>query len=150
MHVHPLSSSSAFNVTGLPQRAFAAATSNSATTSSTNSTSGSGSGSGTVGLSNDESLGTTFLNLLATEMQDQDPTQPMDPTAMVGQMISLNQLDQLISINQTLSGLNSTTTTSGSSGSSSGSGSGSTSTTTGAAMNSAAAQQKAYAALGGN
>jgi flagellar basal-body rod modification protein FlgD len=26
----------------------------------------------------------------------------MDPTAMVGQMISLNQLDQLISINQEL------------------------------------------------
>jgi flagellar basal-body rod modification protein FlgD len=48
------------------------------------------------------SLETTFLNLLATELQNQDPTSPVDPTAMVGQMVSLNQLDQLISINQLL------------------------------------------------
>ena len=47
-------------------------------------------------------LGATFLNLLSTELQNQDPTAPVDSTAMVGQMISLNQLDQLISINQTL------------------------------------------------
>jgi flagellar basal-body rod modification protein FlgD len=47
--------------------------------------------------------GTTFLNLLVKELQNQDPTAPMDSTAMVGQMISLNQLDQLISINQVLS-----------------------------------------------
>lgn len=48
-------------------------------------------------------IGTTFLNLLTQELQNQDPTAPVDSTAMVGQMISLNQLDQLISINQTLS-----------------------------------------------
>ena len=52
------------------------------------------------------SLGTTFLSLLAQELQNQDPTAPVDSTAMVGQMISLNQLDQLISINQ---GINSST-----------------------------------------
>lgn len=51
------------------------------------------------------SLGSTFLNLLTQELKNQDPTAPMDATAMVGQMISLNQLDQLISINQTLDGL---------------------------------------------
>jgi flagellar basal-body rod modification protein FlgD len=28
---------------------------------------------------------------LATELQNQDPTAPVDSTAMVGQMISLNQ-----------------------------------------------------------
>jgi flagellar basal-body rod modification protein FlgD len=49
-------------------------------------------------------VGSTFLNLLATELQNQDPTAPVDSTAMVGQMISLNQLDQLISINQTVTG----------------------------------------------
>jgi len=49
-------------------------------------------------------LSSTFLNLLATELQNQDPTAPVDSTAMVGQMISLNQLDQLISINQTVTG----------------------------------------------
>jgi len=56
----------------------------------------------TTASSADGGLGTTFLNLLATELQNQDPTAPVDSTAMVGQMISLNQLDQLISINQTL------------------------------------------------
>lgn len=50
----------------------------------------------------DGGLGSTFLKLLSQELQNQDPTSPMDPTAMVGQMISLNQLDQLISINQEL------------------------------------------------
>jgi flagellar basal-body rod modification protein FlgD len=43
--------------------------------------------------------------LLVTELQNQDPTQPVDPTEMVGQMVSLNQLDQLISINQTLTNM---------------------------------------------
>ena len=47
-------------------------------------------------------LDTTFLNLLITELQSQDPTAPMDATQMVGQMVSLNQLDQLIGIHQIL------------------------------------------------
>jgi flagellar basal-body rod modification protein FlgD len=45
----------------------------------------------------------TFIKLLVTELQSQDPTSPMDPTAMVGQMFSMNQLQQLIDINRTLS-----------------------------------------------
>src|SRR5271166_2999440 len=45
----------------------------------------------------------TFIKLLVTEMQSQDPTSPMDPTTMVGQMFQMNQLQQLIDINQTLS-----------------------------------------------
>ena len=49
------------------------------------------------------SIGSTFLSLLAQELQNQDPTAPVDSTAMVGQMISLSQLGQLVSINQTLS-----------------------------------------------
>ena len=49
-------------------------------------------------------IGSTFLGLLTEELQNQDPTDPMDSTAMVGQMISLNQLDQLVSINQILGG----------------------------------------------
>jgi flagellar basal-body rod modification protein FlgD len=64
---------------------------NAAGTSNSNSSSTSGA-----------NLGTTFLSLLAQELQNQDPTAPVDPTAMVGQMISLNQLEQLIGINQTL------------------------------------------------
>jgi flagellar basal-body rod modification protein FlgD len=50
----------------------------------------------------DGGLDTTFLNLLITELQTQDPTAPMDSTQMVGQMVSLNQLDQLIAIHQLL------------------------------------------------
>jgi flagellar basal-body rod modification protein FlgD len=61
--------------------------------------------------SSSSSLQDTFLNLLVTELQNQDPTSPVDPTAMVGQMVSLNQLDQLISINQTLQNLGSGTAT---------------------------------------
>ena len=43
-----------------------------------------------------------FLKMLTTELQSQDPTSPMDPTQMVGQMFSMNQLNELIAINQTL------------------------------------------------
>lgn len=52
--------------------------------------------------SNTTDIGGTFLQLLTQELQNQDPTAPMDSTQMVGQMISLNQLQQLASINQTL------------------------------------------------
>jgi len=44
----------------------------------------------------------TFLTLLTTELQVQDPTSPLDPDEMVGQIVSLNQLDELMQINQTL------------------------------------------------
>ncbi|MGD0891336.1 MAG: flagellar hook capping FlgD N-terminal domain-containing protein [Terracidiphilus sp.] len=76
---------------------------------STSGASSSSSSSGTGGLSATDLEG-TFLNLLATELQNQDPTSPVDPTEMVGQLVSLNQLDQLISINQTLSNLGSSST----------------------------------------
>ena len=58
----------------------------------------------------DGGIGSTFLNLLVQELQNQDPTNPVDSTAMVGQMISLNQLDQLISINSTLGGASTSAT----------------------------------------
>jgi flagellar basal-body rod modification protein FlgD len=86
-----------------PMLAQAASTSaGTAATTSTSSTSSSSSSSN--GLSTND-LESTFLNLLVTELQNQDPTQPVDPTEMVSQMVSLNQLDQLISINQTLTSL---------------------------------------------
>jgi flagellar basal-body rod modification protein FlgD len=59
----------------------------------------------TTGTTSANSLGdmdTTFMNLLITELKSQDPTAPMDATQMVGQMVSLNQLDQLIGIHQIL------------------------------------------------
>jgi len=69
------------------------------------SSSSAGSGSSAASTSD---LQSTFLNLLITELQNQDPTSPVDPTQMVSQMVSLNQLDQLISINQTLANMAST------------------------------------------
>lgn len=60
-------------------------------------------GSGTSTTSGTDSIGSTFLSLLVQELQNQDPTAPMDSTQMVGQMISLNQLNELTSINGTLS-----------------------------------------------
>lgn len=56
--------------------------------------------SGAANDSSLQSIESTFLTLLVQELQNQDPTAPMDSTQMVGQMISLNQLDQLASINQ--------------------------------------------------
>ena len=54
----------------------------------------------------------TFLTLLTTELQVQDPTSPLDPDQMVGQIVSLNQLDQLMQIRQILQGLTTPNTSS--------------------------------------
>jgi flagellar basal-body rod modification protein FlgD len=78
----------------------AQSTTNKAKANATPATTSSTSSSASLGGSTTSS---TFLNLLIKELQNQDPTAPVDSTAMVGQMISLNSLDQLISINQTLS-----------------------------------------------
>jgi flagellar basal-body rod modification protein FlgD len=85
-------------------------------TTGTTGTSGTSGTSGNTGTSSNNgtsatSLQETFLNLLVTELQNQDPTAPVDPTEMVGQLVSLNQLDQLISINSTLSSLVPSTST---------------------------------------
>lgn len=53
----------------------------------------------------DGGLGSTFLSLLSQELQNQDPTAPVDSTQMVAQMISLNQLDQLINISQAVTSI---------------------------------------------
>ena len=45
-----------------------------------------------------------FLTLLVSELKNQDPTQPTDPNAYVQQLVGVNSLQQLISINQDLSG----------------------------------------------
>ncbi|MDE3015908.1 MAG: flagellar hook assembly protein FlgD [Pseudomonadota bacterium] len=43
-----------------------------------------------------------FLKLLTTELNNQDPTAPMDPTQMVGQLASLSQVEQQIGTNSNL------------------------------------------------
>lgn len=91
------------NIQGFTPAMTAPVAAQAVTAQSTSQSSSASSGSGN-GLSSGN-LESTFLNLLVTELQNQDPTSPVDPTQMVGQMVSLNQLDQLISINQTLTTL---------------------------------------------
>lgn len=45
-----------------------------------------------------------FLTLLVTEMKNQDPTADTDPNEYINQLVNVNSLEQLISINQELSG----------------------------------------------
>jgi flagellar basal-body rod modification protein FlgD len=61
-----------------------------------------------------------FLQLLVTEMQNQDPTANTDPNEYINQLVQVNSLEQLISINQDLSGLGSSSGSSGSNGNGSG------------------------------
>lgn len=80
-----------------------AATSTGSTSSTSSSTSTSAAGSSTI-TSND------FLTLLVSELKNQDPTQPTDPNAYISQLVGVNSLQQLISINQGVTSLNSTAT----------------------------------------
>jgi flagellar basal-body rod modification protein FlgD len=43
-----------------------------------------------------------FLTLLVTELKNQDPTANTDPNEYINQLVQVNSLEQLISINQTL------------------------------------------------
>jgi len=40
--------------------------------------------------------------LLVTQLKNQDPTQPMDSTAFLGELAQFSQLEQLVSINTDL------------------------------------------------
>ncbi len=43
-----------------------------------------------------------FMQLLITQLQNQDPTSPVDPSTFVTQLVEVNSLDQLTQINQVL------------------------------------------------
>ncbi|MFN7914024.1 MAG: flagellar hook capping FlgD N-terminal domain-containing protein [Vicinamibacterales bacterium] len=43
-----------------------------------------------------------FLNLLVTQLQHQDPTKPMDDTAFLAQLAQFSSLEQLQSMNTSL------------------------------------------------
>jgi len=73
------------------------------------STSASGGTSNTTGSSSSNSPnntlnGNSFITLLTAQLQAQDPTNPMDPDQMVDELVSINSLQQLIEIQQDLSG----------------------------------------------
>jgi len=77
-----------------------AMTANASTTNTTGTGSSSGSTSSTD--DSDDITSSDFLQLLVSELQNQDPTQPTDPDAYVQQLVGVNSLQQLISINQEL------------------------------------------------
>lgn len=79
------------------------------TSATTGSTSDSSSSSSSATISAND-----FLTLLVTEMQNQDPTSTTDPNEYINQLVNVNSLEQLVSINQTLTDTLGTTTTSGS------------------------------------
>lgn len=51
-----------------------------------------------------------FLQLLVTEMQNQDPTANTDPNEYISQLVQVNSLEQLVQINQTLGGTSTSAT----------------------------------------
>ncbi len=50
-----------------------------------------------------------FLTLLVSELKNQDPTQPTDPTQYITQLAQVNSLEQLIDINTQLTSLGGST-----------------------------------------
>jgi flagellar basal-body rod modification protein FlgD len=73
-----------------------------------------GAASGTSSSSSDSATisANDFLTLLVTELKNQDPTANTDPNQYINQLVNVNSLEQLISINQTLkTDLGGTTTT---------------------------------------
>lgn len=70
-----------------------------ATSSSSSSSSGAKSGTSTATITAND-----FLQLLVTELQNQDPTANTDPNEYVNQLVQVNTLQQQIQMNQTLDG----------------------------------------------
>ncbi len=78
-----------------------------ATTKNAQAPNGSGTGDGSTNTTTDGATITSsdFLTLLVSELKNQDPTQPTDPNAYIQQLVGVNSLQQLISINQELAPL---------------------------------------------
>ncbi|HUA99502.1 MAG TPA: flagellar hook capping FlgD N-terminal domain-containing protein [Terracidiphilus sp.] len=74
------------------------------------STSGSTSSAGDTTTDSATISANDFLTLLVTEMQNQDPTATTDPNEYINQLVQVNSLEQLIGINQTLTGAFGSTT----------------------------------------
>jgi len=71
------------------------------------------SGNNSNGLLGDNT-NSSFMQLLMTELQSQDPMAPMDTDTFVSQLVNLNMLDQVSQINQNVQLLTSPAVSSGS------------------------------------
>jgi flagellar basal-body rod modification protein FlgD len=76
----------------------------SSTTGVSNTTAG-GASSATKTQSSATTNYNTFLELLVTELKNQDPTKPMDPTETVSQLATFSNVEQAIQSNSTLSSI---------------------------------------------
>jgi flagellar basal-body rod modification protein FlgD len=96
---------------------------------SASSSSASGSSNSSASSSNTDISQSSFLQLIATELQAQDPTNPLDPSQFMGQLVQFDTLDQVTGIYNLLAG-----------GSNVAAGSGTSAAPTGSAANSSAVQ----------
>jgi len=85
----------------IPMAATSSGSTNSA--GSTNSSSSTGSSSSTSSSSSNQLTQSDFLKLIATELQAQDPTNPLDPSQFMGQLVQFSTLDQVTGIYNILS-----------------------------------------------
>jgi flagellar basal-body rod modification protein FlgD len=60
--------------------------------------------SGTAASAGGQFSEASFMTLLTTELQAQDPSNPLDPNQFVNQLVQFNVLDQLIQIRSLLAG----------------------------------------------
>ncbi len=115
----------------IPMTATASGSTNS--TGSTSSSSSTNSSSSGAASSNSQISESSFLQLIATELQAQDPTNPLDPAQFMGQLVQFNTLDQVTGIYNLLSQeANASTSTNGSSSTAASSTSSSTNSTSAA------------------
>lgn len=60
-----------------------------------------------TGASNDTLTQSDFLQLMVTQMQNQDPTSPADPSAFLGQLAQMSEVSSLSNMQQSLATLSS-------------------------------------------
>jgi flagellar basal-body rod modification protein FlgD len=91
--------------------AAAQAASASSSSSASNSSAANSAASTDAAISATDSLGNenTFLQLLVAQIQNQDPTSPVDSNQFLSQLAEFSQLEQLIGIRQDVSQLDPTT-----------------------------------------
>ncbi|MGA2677978.1 MAG: flagellar hook capping FlgD N-terminal domain-containing protein [Sedimentisphaerales bacterium] len=65
--------------------------------------------SSTSSIASSSSLQSQFLNLLVTQLKNQDPTDPMDSNAMTAELAQFSQLEQLENLSSQFSQVLSTT-----------------------------------------
>lgn len=79
------------------------------TTSATSSSSAASTAASLTASNPYASLGAAdYMKLLTTEMQNQDPTAPVDQTQMIAQMAGFSQLQGITDMNSTLSTMSTT------------------------------------------